>query len=120
MQRFILPAIFTLVLAGCGDSITSYFKYKTVTVSDSDTTQVIDENEIFNLTISGSNNNVTIRSGNSIENLLLSGSSNILTIETDTTVADFQVAGDDNTIYVPVGSGISFAESGAGNTLIEQ
>jgi len=41
-------------------------------------------------------------------------------IESGVSINSFSVSGMDNTVVVPKGSGISFADTGLGNMLIEQ
>ena len=83
-------------------------------------TTTIDRSDVYNLTISGLDNTVTVGEGNEINNLTITGYNNLLTIGRDTTVKRFSVTGADNTVYVPAGSGITFDDSGSGNQLIEQ
>jgi len=93
---------------------------KPVEVKGLGETVTIDRTDVYNLTISGMNNTVTVAENNRIHNLFVTGYNNILTIQTNTTVDSFKVTGADNTIYVPAGSGITFEDSGVGNQLIEQ
>ena len=83
-------------------------------------TVTIDRSDVYNLTISGLNNSVTVAENNRINHLFITGYNNILTIRGNTSVDDFRISGADNTVYVPLGSGISFEDTGVGNVLIEQ
>ena len=103
----------------CDDDIID-LNTKQISVTGSDTETTIDESEEYNLSITGSNNIVTIKNNNIVKRLKLSGRNNLLTIGDNTSVEDFDVSGSDNTIYVPVNSGISFSNQGVGNQLIEQ
>lgn len=93
---------------------------KPVEVSGLGETVTIDRTDVYNLTISGINNTVTVDEDNQINNLYITGYNNILSIGQNTSVDDFRVSGADNTVYVPLGSGISFSDTGFGNVLIEQ
>jgi hypothetical protein len=91
-----------------------------VEVSGISETVTIDRTDVYNLTISGMNNSVTVGKDNKINNLSITGFNNILTIGKNTTVKNFKISGADNTVYVPLGSGITFEDTGLGNHLIEQ
>ena len=93
---------------------------KPVEVKGMGETVTIDRTDVYNLTVSGMNNTVTVGEYNQIHNLFVTGYNNILTIQMYTTVDSFRVSGADNTIYVPAGSGITFIDTGFGNQLIEQ
>lgn len=80
----------------------------------------IDRTEVYNLSITGINNTVTVLENNRINNLTITGFNNLLTIRNNTSVKRFTMTGADNTVYIPAGSGISVEDTGLGNEVIAQ
>lgn len=114
MHWLVLMICFTVI--GCDDSDWE----EPVTVSGIDQTVTINRGDVYNLKISGINNNVHVSENNKINRLEITGYSNLITIGKNTTIESFDISGSDNTVYVPEDSGISFDDSGSGNQLIEQ
>ncbi len=108
----------TLALAGCSGGGSD--NTPTVTIDGVSTTTSVDRTDLYNLIISGTSTDVTVKKNNTIKTLMLGGTSNMLTIESDVTVETFNATGVSGNAYVPIGSGIGFdSDSGVGNDLIE-
>ena len=116
MKNYWVILVMSIVFSACDQNDWE----KPIEVTGLGETVTIDRTDIYNLTISGMNNTVTVAEDNQINNLSITGYNNILTIRQNTSVDDFRVSGADNTVYVPLGSGISFSDTGFGNVLIEQ
>ena len=116
MRRFWLILVICFIVIGCEDKDWE----EPITVSGVDKTETIDNDDVYNLTISGMNNNVYVSENNRIKNLHISGHNNVVTIGKNTTIETFTISGFDNTVNVPEGSDITFDDSGYDNQLIEQ
>ena len=116
MKNLIILIIMCIGLVACNEDDFKIPK----TVSGQDETVTIDENSVFNLTISGRNNTITVVDDNQINYLFVSGHNNIINIGKNVTIKSFYISGSDNTVHIPTESGITFDDDGSGNQLIEQ
>ncbi len=121
----LLPVFALALLSACGGSgdstpVAPAITIPTVTIDAVGSTSTVNESGIYKLSIDGTGNTITVASGNLIDTLTLNGTGNMLTISDNVAIAGFTVGGSGHTVIVPVGSGITFTDTGVGNTLIEQ
>jgi hypothetical protein len=77
-----------------------------VLIDESNTTQTVTRNDQYDLTVSGSENVITIAANSEIRNMLVSGDRNQIDFRSGTTVEDLDISGRNNAITEPDGSGI--------------
>ena len=89
-----------------------------LTITATGVTQTIDRRDRYDLTVSGSDNVLTIGEDNDIRKLLVSGDRNTITVGQRARVETLELTGFNNLVRVPAGSGITIArDTGADNTL---
>lgn len=88
-----------------------------VLIDESNTTQTVTRDDRYDLTVSGSENDITIAPNSEIRNMLVSGDRNVIEFESGTTVEDLDITGRNNVVRVPDGSGIVIDnDSGSDNS----
>lgn len=111
-------SFFDELFGGGGNGATEGETVAAVSVTTSAVTQTIDRSDRYDLTISGSDNVVTVGEDNDIRTLLVSGDRNTVTVGRGTAVETLEFTGFNNLVRVPQGSGIRVArDTGADNTL---
>ncbi len=108
---------------GSGGASSAPAAYKQLSLSSTGTTVSYNEPSSFDLSITGTNNTITIQKLNTIHVLNISGSNNIITFSGSNIVTTFNISGSDNTFYVSklLGNSVSFTNNtGAGNSIIYQ
>ncbi|MEA3410649.1 MAG: DUF3060 domain-containing protein [Pseudomonadota bacterium] len=93
--------IFDMGLFGSGEIIDN--SVTEVLIDASNTTQTVNRDDRFDLTVSGSENDITIDSNSDIRNMLVSGDRNSITFRGGSKVEDLDCSGNNNTIIVPEG-----------------
>jgi hypothetical protein len=107
--------IFDMGLFGSGGIIDN--SVPQILIDESNTTQTVTRGDQYDLTVSGSDNVITIAANSEIRNMLVSGDRNTIDFRSGTTVEDLDISGRNNTITVPDGSGIVVDNnSGSDNT----
>jgi len=130
MKKLLSILFIPFVLIACGGgsdkssdgnnngNVTTGDNIKSVVLSGVDTTVSVNENEVFNISIDGIGNVITISSGSKIKNLEVTGNENQIFILENTTIETLTLVGIDNTVFIPLGSQISISsDSGIGNEL---
>jgi len=108
-------SIFDMGLFGSGGIIDP--DVTQVLIDASNTTQTVNRDDRYDLTVSGSENEITIASNSDIRNMLVSGDRNVIEFNSGTTVEDLDITGRNNVIRVPDGSGIVIDnDSGSDNS----
>ncbi len=122
LALIVLPLFVLSLISACSSSSNSGddSTIPEVDISSLGSTTTIARSELFDLIVSGQNNTVTVAAGNEINDFKMPGLNNMVIIESGVSINNFSVSGMDNTVVVPKGSGISFADTGLGNMLIEQ
>lgn len=93
----------SLFIAGCADDV------KVIEINSTSQTKIIDESELFDLEISGINNNITILENNKVRNIDMNGLKNSVTVKKNTTIESFYLGGTDQTVTTQKDSGIKFS-----------
>ena len=128
MKTIFIILTFALSLIACSSgnsdgsgTVQTDDKVKGIFIVGSGTNHWIDENVIYDLTVTGSNDIVLIKGNNELRKLAIVGSNNMFTISDNVTIEQINATGSDNTLSVPVGSGFAFhSNTGSGNQIIEQ
>ena len=75
---------------------------RVVAVAANNATRIVSRpNETIDVTVAGSGNSVTIKSGTRLARLTIAGTSNTVTFEKESSVRRVSVAGNDNVVIVP-------------------
>ena len=118
-QGLAVMALSVLLSACGGDSNRLGSADTSVKISDSGVTKVIDQATLYDLSISGSRNTVSIAGNNRLNQFTISGSNNIVTVLPGTTISTLTFSGNDNTVNAPAGSISTKTDNGKGNSVID-
>ena len=118
-HAFAMASILILLSACGGDDSRLGSADTFVEISDSGVTRVIDQSTLYDLSISGSGNTVSIAGNNRLNQFTISGSNNIVTVLPGTTIAALTFSGADNTVNAPAGSIATKTDNGQGNSVID-
>ncbi len=118
-HAFATASILILLSACGGDNNRLSNADTSVEISDSSVTRVIDQSTLYDLSISGSGNTVSIAGNNRLNQFTISGSNNIVTVLPGTTIAALTFSGNDNTVNAPAGSIATKTDNGGSNSVID-
>jgi hypothetical protein len=91
-----------------------------VTVDGVDITTAVDKTNLYDITINGTKDDVTIAPKNTVLTMTISGTNNDVVISPNATVNNIVLNGVDNTLHLPVGYYPTISQSGTGNSVVHQ